>query len=231
MAIEYVIFDAEGDLQLLLTYPPDVDDEPESIYEEKGDSILLPDPVTTWSRTATDITEQPPRQVQMLASSKHLMHSSPVFKAMLRHGNFKEGNTLLADGKVAIPLPDDDPVAFKILLDIIHCNPRKVPRIVDLKTMTNLSILVDKYQLGDVVEIYADLWILGLRSSIPTTLNSDLLPWLSIAWVFRLPAEFKVLTRIAERESDGALGKDIEIDLPIPTRVLGMESLQFLDLH
>lgn len=210
----------------LLTYPPEVGDEAESISEDKGDSLLLLDPATTWSRKATDITEEPLRQVQMLASSKHLMHSTPVYKAMLRHGNFKIGNTLLADGKVAIPLPDDDPAAFKILLDIIHCNPRKVPRIVDLQTMANLSILVNKYQLGDVVEIYADLWILGLSSSIPTTLKSDLLPWLSIAWVFRMPAESRVLTRIVERESDGTLGKDIEIDLPIPTRVLGMESLQ-----
>lgn len=48
-----------------------------------------------------------------------MMLASPVFNAMLKRG-FKEGEELRADGKVEIPLPDDDEFAF-------HDSPGRCP--------------------------------------------------------------------------------------------------------
>ncbi|CZR60549.1 uncharacterized protein PAC_10445 [Phialocephala subalpina] len=59
----------------------------------------------------------------------------------------------LSQGRVELNLPDDNPAAFQILLNIIHGHVRKVPDQVDLKTMTKLSVLVDKYQVHKVVEL------------------------------------------------------------------------------
>jgi hypothetical protein len=89
---------------------------------------------------------------RMLVSSKHLILASPVFKVMLQDC-FKEGQTLRSGGFLDLLLPDDDPAAFCILLDIIHGRNRKVPREIDMGLLAGITILVDKYQLQEVVEI------------------------------------------------------------------------------
>jgi hypothetical protein len=73
---------------------------------------------------------------------------SPVFRAMLQHGSFKEGHDL-AKGTAEVPLPDDKPAAFQILLDIIHHRFRLVPKEIDFDTATEIAILVDKYQVHE----------------------------------------------------------------------------------
>jgi hypothetical protein len=234
MALESLSFDPDGDLLLLLTYPPDCEDQTEapdtSPYNtgrqiDKGHGIHDLSAITDISDKSNVIAHvhdldnsggRHSRQVHMLVSSRNMMLASPVFKVMLQHHNLKEGG----DRKVEVPLPDDDPPAFHILLDIIHYRTREVPRQVDLKTMTNLSVLVDRYQMLEVVESYVEWWIPELKKLLPESFTPDLLPWISICWVFRLPAEFKHLTRVAMRESNGDIG-DLEPDLPIPDRVLG----------
>ncbi|KAF8865160.1 hypothetical protein BDZ45DRAFT_581276 [Acephala macrosclerotiorum] len=156
----------------------------------------------------------------MLVSSKHLVLASPVFKAMFRSG-FQECQILQSQGRVEVDLPDDDPAAFQILLNVIHGHVRKVPDEVNLETMTKLSILVDKYQVHEVVELYVRHWMPKLRESLPTSFTPNILPWISISWVFRLREDFKTVTRIAERESSSDLGKNSDVALPIPTTVLG----------
>ena len=42
---------------------------------------------------------------------------------------------------------NDDPDVLTVLLYLVHGQFRKVPREVDLGTLTNLAILVDKYEL------------------------------------------------------------------------------------
>jgi len=63
---------------------------------------------------------------------------------------FKEGHDL-AKGTAEVPLPDDDPTAFQILLDIIHHRYRRVPKKLDLDTVAEIAILVDKYQVHEYV--------------------------------------------------------------------------------
>ena len=78
--------------------------------------------------------------------------ASSVFKAML-NGHFMEGRLLAEMGMVEVPLPDDDPTAFTILLDIIHGRGSRVPRKLNLTLLTDIAVLVDKYRLHEVVSI------------------------------------------------------------------------------
>lgn len=160
----------------------------------------------------------------MRVSSRKVRQASPVFKAMLKH-SFMEGTTLRNTGKVEVPLPDDDPVAFALLMDFIHGTKSNMAPVMDTLFLTRLAILVDKYRLQQYVAISSDKWVESLRREIPQTFTPDLLHWLCISWVFRRPIEFNLVTRIAERES---LGQDLDTyspalneNLPIPQRIIG----------
>jgi hypothetical protein len=155
------------------------------------------------------------------------MLASPVFKAMLKHG-FLEGSTLRAERKVEIPLPDDDPVCFAVLMDIVHGNREKVPREISFHFMLAMAILVDKYRLQECVSEYSDMWIDAINATIPKSFTNDLPHWLCVSWVFRRPIEFAHVTRILERESNGqdldTFSGELNEELPIPERIIRMNT-------
>ena len=153
-------------------------------------------------------------------SSKHLMLASSIFKAMLGNG-FREGADLSLSGELKLPLPEDDPIALVILLDVIHGRLKRVPRQLDLGLLTKVSILVDKYQLHEAVELIAEVWIDSLKTSIPRSYSQDLVPWICITWVFNRPDEFRSLTEIAERETVSLFEELVAEWLPIPSSVAG----------
>lgn len=235
MASLLLTFDPDGDLLLLLAdtveveEPTESSDKEDTTIERTADEISLEDftsarlsPVecSPTNIRPAEVGPKSQREIQMLVSSKHLMLASPVFKAMLQHSAFREGATLRTSGQVKVPLPDDDPAALKILLDIVHGRVRQVPREVNLKVMTDLSVLVDKYQMLEVVELYAEIWMSTLKYSVPIFFTADLLPWLSISWVFGLADQFKQVSRIAMRGSTELFGAREEY-LPIPQHVFG----------
>jgi len=241
MAVELLSFDPDGDLLLILNDTVENGDSARSdgldggAIEQTATQFSLPDMFasTQLSRLEREPVESPPleieapkcqKEIHMLVSSKHLMLASPMFKAMLQHSNFKEGDELRSSGQVKVPLPDDDPAALKILLDIVHGRVRQVPRHVNLTTMTELSVLVDKYQMLEVVELYVEMWMSTLKTSVPMFFTADLLSWLSISWVFGLGEIFKQISRIAMRGSTDLFGAH-ESHLPIPQPVFGKYQL------
>ena len=121
-------------------------------------------------------------------------------------------------GRVEIPLPEDDPDALLILLNVIHGHMRKVPLNVDLHTLTQLAILVDKYGILEGVEIFTNVWFSNLKHEIPQTYTEDIPSWICICWVFGKPEEFKQTTRLALRQGRENLPA---ADIPIPTSVVG----------
>jgi len=193
-----------------------------------ANSAGSPSPEADTTPDEDEPDREPAVVVHMLVSSKHMMLASPVFKAMLQHSRFKEGQELSATGKVEIPLSDDDPYAFRIILDIIHGRNRQVPREIDLDLLSSISKLVDKYQMVEAVESFSDGWI--------DAIEEDLLPagyateedaedvhrWLGIAWVFAREDEFVRMTELMERGCWEGLAEDIEEDLPIPGLIVGM---------
>jgi len=198
-------FDPNGDITLIMRSHLEDDQTPE--------------------RTTT--TESVIESTPMLVSSKHLILASLVFGAMLQD-RFNEGQTLRSAGYLELPLPDDDPVAFSILLDVIHGHTRKVSRKIDFELLIQISILVDKYQLQEVVEVFSDGWVQALSHEVPASLTADLIHWLCIFWVFGQSDKFKLMTRIMERESSGITWTE---DLSIPPVVLGTFFGGWSELH
>lgn len=237
MAIKYHTIDPEGDLLLLLNQPlPNANVGATSTDVTPSAAPVFVNPANASIANSTfggsvqpQSAASPVSEVQMLVSSRHLTSASPVFKAMLRSNTFREGQTLSATGKVSVPLPDDDPDALKLLLDILHHRTLQVPKTISLSTMTNLTILVDKYQMVEVLGAYQHIWLGDenlVEESFPTTFSSpNFLPWLAISWVFKLHDIFIAVTKLALQESEAKIQDCTHEgrDLPIPTIVLGMK--------
>ena len=159
------------------------------------------------------------RKVHIRVSSKHLTFASPIFKNMLDI-RFEEGAMLRAQGHLELPLPEDDPASLLILLKLIHGRYKLTPRKISLEMLNEVAILVDKYQLLHSAEIFLPHWLEDLGSNIPSTLNKDLLKWMSISSAFKKHDILERVIQVALLESEGPLEVD---DLPIPERVLSME--------
>jgi hypothetical protein len=161
-------------------------------------------------------------EVIIRASSRHLTFASPVFRAMLER-KFSESNTLRMTGSVEIPLPGDDPDALLIVLNAVHGRFRAIPLTVDLETLTQIAVLVDKYDLLEPVELLADFWFDNLKPNIPEVYTDDIPSWICICWVLNKPTEFERTTRIAMRRGRGNLPA---AGLPIPQPVIGTLSVE-----
>jgi hypothetical protein len=88
------------------------------------------------------------------------------------------GRELGNEGRVTVLLPDDDPDAFLIILNVVHSRHRQLPGKVSLEMLTRISVLVDKYQMVEAVEVFSSGWI--ARFKLPDyghryhrTINSD----------------------------------------------------------
>jgi hypothetical protein len=253
MPTEPHIFDPRGDLLLVLSKHSDLSDLPNNAETPKdpNDAVVgnenklqegTKDGDEGEGRSTTPTEDPVPEaefgesdrddtiKISMLVSSRHMMLASPVFRAML-DGNFKEGCDLSSNGKVQVPLPDDNPAAFVIVLDIIHGHNRRVPREIDLELLSEISILVDKYQMVEAVEFFAESWIEGLKSSLPEYYSSekqDVHRWIGISWVFDRSSEFEMMTYITGRSTGAGLLDDVDDRLPIPTIILGIVLQKYL---
>jgi hypothetical protein len=243
MARELHSIDPDGDLLLLLSRPaekksevlsegPSTEESPTENSadvlhtdiegEGAGSNIETRDGSSdTLLGSEMEDTEEADIDVHIRVSSKHMMLASPVFKAMLQRGTFKEGHQLGSVGHVEVPLPDDDPEALLVLASVIHGRNRSVPRQVSMELMTRISILVDKYQMVEAVEAFSCSWIEDLKIGIPTLYNTPeeqaaVHRWVGISWVFGKRVEFKAMTQLIERGSNANLAENIEEGLPIP---------------
>ena len=161
---------------------------------------------------------------QVRVSSKHLSVSSVVFKAMLSK-NFEEGHVLRSNGITEVALPDDHPLAFLVILHLLHSRMRSVPRSIDQDLLTEIAVLADKYRFHEALGFHSDMWIDGLKNKIPASLGEDLYKWICVSWVFSKATEFKKATQIAQRQAVSKLD-DLPIDLPIPNTVIGENHLR-----
>ncbi|CZT41336.1 uncharacterized protein RSE6_01061 [Rhynchosporium secalis] len=245
MTVVYLELDADGDLLLILgrgrdSILEDMSDNEEvnpelamSAYEkavEQEAGAMMDDTMFSEDDFIEDFLADEVKlakrvqETHMLVSSKHLMTASPVFMAMFRKGHFTEGSQL-ESGKAEVTLDENPPAAFKILMDILHTNTRKVPRTVDLDTLTDLALLVDKYQLLESVEPFADRWLSGLIGRVSDDDKGDIWQFhrcLCISWVFRLSRRnaLKEFANYVAIESKCEVNTSTEYDLPTPGPLL-----------
>jgi hypothetical protein len=171
----------------------------------------------------SDRTVKSSHEVHCVVSSRHMMLASRYFETILT-GNFNEAIAFRTHGHVTIPLQDDLDTMV-ILLNIIHGAGRKVPRQVSLEVLSKLAVLVSKFEMLETVEFFSDTWIDNLqRGGLPKSYNENVLPLVFVFWVFDRPAEFKDMTRLAQRETTEKLEDDVR-DIPILHSIIGKSEL------
>lgn len=198
--------DPDGDLFLILTDQDEDNESDNTSMDDENDTIQ--------------------REIRVQCSSKHLTLASSVFKAMLSR-NFIESAILRSAGTLNLPLPDDHAAALLILLDIIHGQTKRIPLEVDLRMLTRIAIVVDKYRLQMVMRILSRIWIDRLEAEVPQSWTEDSRRWIFISLVFQRPIVFKSVTRMAEQQSESRIDETGEIDLPIPCSIAGQQNLDY----
>jgi hypothetical protein len=185
---------------------------------------------TSWP-SSTDL----PHEIQLKVSSKHLTFASPVFKALLR-GGFSEDLNHIPGPSAIIRLPEDDPAPLWLLLYIIHGQLKKVPPKVNLRTLTRLVVLIDKYQLHEATGFMTDSWfgLLEDKKKPGRCYSShELRNWICISWVLRKEGMFAHMTHMAMLHSQAHLAEQPDMDLPVPGAIFGKRSgtLPFLPCY
>ncbi|PQE15496.1 BTB POZ domain-containing protein [Rutstroemia sp. NJR-2017a WRK4] len=218
--IKTITLDPDGDLILQL----DVVKEVKDAKGDSKDASVSGEGSTTSTSETSKANSDTVDKVHMIVSSKHMCLASPVFKAMLQ-GRFKEADQLREKGRIEIPLPDDDAAAMEVVARIIHGRFTTIPKIVKLPLFTQITVLVDKYQMLEIVYLNASHWAKALDLREGSHLSwSDRFRWLCISYVLHIKEEFNAITKTICRESDRTVARLIEesdvIDLPIPQFVL-----------
>ncbi|KAF8545072.1 hypothetical protein BDD12DRAFT_265407 [Trichophaea hybrida] len=106
-------------------------------------------PITVISPSGDLLLHVSPKKFQV--SSQRLMQASPVFRAMLAPGRFKEGSNFakhVAAKPFMLSLQDDDPAAMEIILRAIHTSTRFIPMYIPLRVLSQLVVVWDKYDFA-----------------------------------------------------------------------------------
>jgi len=146
--------------------------------------------------------------------------ASPVFQAMLgSYSRFKEATnprlaTIGAGGAqhgsssppIELPLPDDDPDTFAVVLRILHLQFHKIPTAMlalgedeEKYKLYQMAIICEKYDLKHVLLYWLEMWTslrlneLGYKNiTMSTTTGSR---WLFIAYAFGYSRLFNLVSR------------------------------------
>lgn len=147
MAVELGIFDPKGHVLFLLTRCWDDHSQADEALSAKSNDILEgdegdaeglselveePKPAVEESENYSYGIDTPKKtilsmaEIRMRVSSKHMILASSVLAAM-PDNDCREGLELQSNGNCAVLKPNGNPVAFKILLDIIHSRTKWAP--------------------------------------------------------------------------------------------------------
>ena len=106
--------------------------------------------------------KEKPTRIPIVGSS--LCMTSKVFQAMMR---WKSGGVFIEAKSAEISLPDDNADALVILLQLAHAQSHLVPKELDFERLLEVTILADKYDMMNLIEIYQDTWTKPLLTSEP----------------------------------------------------------------
>ncbi|KAK4672144.1 hypothetical protein QC763_100340 [Podospora pseudopauciseta] len=204
------LYEVDPDADALVIVPPQT--EPFAPWEE----VTTPTQQKTTSTTAAPPASRPGLRIKV--SSKHLSFASKIFKSKLKYAGGQKSKQ--SDGRIHLQLaPEEqfDSKAVAIVLNALHGKGSKVPKEVDLDTLGQIALFVDKFQLFDAVEVYGERWISRLEHTIPDAYNRDLIVWLYISYVFRNAEVLRGVTKTAIVGSDGPIKT---LGLPIRDKLI-----------
>lgn len=161
--------------------------------------------------------------VRIRVSSRHLTLASPYFRRMFE-GSWKEADTLRKQRTVEVNVEDIDADALVIIMRIIHCKTRDVPKQIALEMFAKIAVIVDLYQCHEAVEIFTNMWIAKLGDARRNEYSRDTVLWICISWVFGLDEKFKSVTYAALMHGKGPTQT---LGLPILQSVVGQNSVPF----
>ncbi|GKT40278.1 uncharacterized protein ColSpa_00459 [Colletotrichum spaethianum] len=122
-------------------------------------------------------TEEPEKSFRVCTSA--LRRSSQVWKKML-FGPFKESKP--AFGTWLVNLPDDDPDALGILLNIIHANFPLVPTAPSLAELYEVFRMANKYDMIPALKPWANAWLEVAESYATTADGRSMAALTYVAW-------------------------------------------------
>ncbi|KAL2125520.1 hypothetical protein VTJ04DRAFT_1885 [Mycothermus thermophilus] len=224
------LYDVDPDADALLIVPPPKHD-PKSqehqplvngingshaVTEVKDfDGLGILDPNDAY-QVASPPATRPQKGLRLKVSLKHLTLASRVFRTKVQYA--KLGSARQSDGRVHLQLaPGFDPTAVSIVMNALHGRGSKVPKTLDLETLANVAVFVDRFQLLDAIDVYAERWISRLEDAVPTAYTRDLIRWIYISHVFRHAEIFKAVTKVAAAQSSGPIPT---LGLPIRDKII-----------
>ncbi|KAM0125726.1 hypothetical protein ACHAP3_009602 [Botrytis cinerea] len=138
---------------------PKLKHQPVSLDRGRGNGMWFSNRNVLYKSVCEGSPDDDSKTVTMLVSSKQMILTSPVFEAMLGDDRFKEGVDFLADGKVDIELPEDDPVVFAIIANTIHNRNKLVAGQLTLELLTKVATLTEKYQMYEAMRWVSKQWV------------------------------------------------------------------------
>ncbi|KAI1276956.1 hypothetical protein F5Y07DRAFT_364594 [Xylaria sp. FL0933] len=138
--------------------------------------------------------------VTFIVCSKALSRASRFWKRLL-YGGFAESKPSSASSASdwLVELPEDNPKAMTIVLNIIHCQFESIPGINDpigIEDLYQLTVLADKYDLTAILRPWASTWMEFIENNFEpfsSTPEVERLSW--IAWVM---GDFELYRRAVE---------------------------------
>ncbi|KAF7176609.1 hypothetical protein CNMCM7691_003101 [Aspergillus felis] len=155
--------------------------------------------------------------VRYRASSKHLSLASQYFEKRLKKER-GEGEELQKNGCIEMDVPDTDPEAFSILLDLMHCRTQEVPISVTFDELVELAVQVNYFICHGVLGLYPARWIEQLKAKRPNAYCDETVKWIFVSGVFNDCELYASVTCLAIRQSKDFINT---LDLPIPLTVTG----------
>ncbi|KAL6826710.1 hypothetical protein J3E69DRAFT_244517 [Trichoderma sp. SZMC 28015] len=214
--------DPDGDTLLILRNP----DAPFAVIDPAAFWHLLPTHIPPTKMTELQLRsserslrkpqiQQNKEELRLRLSSTHLTFASAYFKTMMTN-DWKE--TRPDEGYSFVVTAEEwDQKALLILMNIIHGQTTKIPRIISIEMLAKMAVLVDYYKCHEAAEFYAKTWINNLIEPLPTFYGRNFLLRLCISWVFSESEVFRELTRAALYQSRGPI---YSLGLPIPGDVI-----------
>lgn len=157
-----------------------------------------------------------PNVVTFRASSRHLSLASERSRRMKSQAWV--GEKVEADGFIHLECDEWSSMALLIVLNIIHCRSRQVPRTVTLDMLVKIATIVDYFEFQEAVEPYSTGWIKSLRQSCIQATDGDLVLLIWVSHVFGNEAMLSNCQAAAALRSRNRLD---DLGLPIPCSILG----------
>ncbi|RYP23530.1 hypothetical protein DL765_001044 [Monosporascus sp. GIB2] len=127
------------------------------------------------NRCTVDTTEDGPEHYHEYATiyvvNSKLFCLSAIWEALLNQGFAKSKRPKPGSGQDwIVEVPEDDPEAMLIILNILHNRFGGVPKgekAMSIHSLYRLTVLTDKYGLTSLLQPWAQTWTKGIKDELP----------------------------------------------------------------